>query len=221
MTQRSPQNARNLNNASKGKSRKSASSAKIASKAASSVYTRSKDAKSKASPKGPGAGATKASSSTETKAVPAAEQVRRRERAMVSLMKDMPEYKKWRRIWWILMAIAIVGVAISWVPNALMGNGIVGPEYQDVSKIIAGIGFGLAIIALIGAFYIDLVKIRKLQKQQENKARSLNKNERRKLDNAIEASIENDQNRRAERKGSFPWSKKGAKSKSDDETDSE
>lgn len=219
MTQRSPQNARNLNNTPKGKSRKSASSAKIASKAGSSVHVRSKDSKSKASSKGSSGGSTASASSGDAKGVSSTEQVRRRERAMVSLMKDMPEYKKWRRIWWILMAIALVGVAVSWVPNALMSNGILGTEYEDMSKTIAGIGFVLAIIALAGAFYIDLVKIRKLQKQQENKARTLTKTERHKLDSAIEASIEKDEKRRSERKGSFPWSKKGKKPESDDAAD--
>ena len=58
------------------------------------------------------------------------------------------------------------------------------------------------------AFYIDLRKIRKIQKAQEAKARNLTKTERRELDDAIAASIERDQQRRAERKGKMPWSKK-------------
>ena len=60
----------------------------------------------------------------------------------------------------------------------------------------------------VGGFYIDLRKIRKIQKAQEAKARNLTKTERRELDDAIAASIERDQQRRAERKGKMPWSKK-------------
>ena len=46
------------------------------------------------------------------------------------------------------------------------------------------------------------------KKAQEAKARNLTKTERQELDNAIAASIERDQQRRAERKSKMPWGKK-------------
>lgn len=214
MTRRNIQNERNTYKKPKGVARKSASSAKPVSKAASSVYVRSKDSdnKKKDSSK------SKADKPIEKKASDSAEQIRRRERAMVSMMRDMPEYKRYRRMWWVFMVIAIIGVIISWIPNALVGNGVISSDYQDTARIVAGAGFVLAMASLVAAFYIDLAKIRKLQKNQENKARTLTKSERRKLDAAIAASIEKDEQKRAERKGKMPWnrSKSDKESKADD-----
>lgn len=220
MTQRNFQNERNTTKKPKGVARKSASSAKLTSKAGASVYVRSKDAGKKS-----GAGKSKADKPVEKKSSDSAEQLRRRERAMVSMMRDLPEYKRLRRIWWIFMAIAIVGVFLSWIPNFLVGNGIISSDYQQTARIVAGVGFVIAIASLIVAFYIDLAKIRKLQKQQENKARTLTKSERRKLDAAIAKSIEKDEQKRAERKNNRPWnrkkSQKNAESESSDESSSE
>lgn len=205
MTQRNFKNERNTNKKPKGAARKSASSAKLTSKAGSSVYVRSKDA-DKNRDKRSSTGA-KADKKVEPKASDSAERLRRREKAMVSMMRDTPEYKHYRRIWWVFMAIAVVGVLVSWIPNALVGNGIISSDYSETARVVAGAGFVTAILALIVAFYIDLVKIRKLQKQQENKARTLTKSERRKLDDAIAASIEADEKKKAERKGKMPWNR--------------
>lgn len=213
MTRRNIQNERNTYKKPKGVARKSASSAKPVSKAASSVYVRSKDPDNKKDKT-----RSKADKPIEKKASDSAEQIRRRERAMVSMMHDMPEYKRYRRIWWIFMAVAVVGVIFSWLPNMLVGNGIISSDYKDTARIVAGAGFVIAMLALVGAFYIDLGKIRKLQKNQENKARTLTKSERRKLDAAIAESIEKEEQKRAERKGKMPWSrsKTDKESKADD-----
>lgn len=215
MTQRNFKNERNTNKKPKGVARKSASSAKLTSKAGSSVYVRSKDTDKKRDTRG--TGKAKADKQVETKASDSAERLRRRERAMVSMMRDLPEYKHYRRIWWVFMAIAIVGVLISWIPNALVGNGVISSDYSETARFVAGVGFVIAILALIVAFYIDLGKIRKLQKQQENKARTLTKSERRKLDDAIAASIEADEKKKAERKGKMPWNRGKDKSAASDE----
>ncbi len=215
MTRRNIQNERNTYKKPKGVARKSASSAKPVSKAGSSVYVRSKDTDKKK-----GSSRSKADKPVEKKASDSAEQLRRRERAMVSMMRDTPEYKRYRRMWWIFMAVAIVGVIVSWLPNMLVGNGIISSDYKDVARVVAGAGFVIAMLALVGAFYIDLGKIRKLQKNQENKARTLTKSERRKLDAAIAESIEKEEQRRAERKGKMPWNrgKSEKESKADDKS---
>lgn len=210
MTQRNFQNARNMGDGPKGKSKKSAGSAKLKSKAASSVYTPSKEAKAKAK-NAKTAGSSKADKPIEKKASDPAEQMRRRERAMVSMMRDMPEYKYWRRIWWVLMGIAFIVIIATWIPNMLISNGILGEDFRETASWISSVGFIFAIVALIGAFYIDFRKIRKLQKMQEHRARNLSKSERKELDAAIARSIENEERRRAEKKSKMPWAKKGAK----------
>lgn len=208
MTQRNLQNARNLGDGPKGKSRKSASSAKIKSKAGASVYTPSKAAKQKAASKADRAAQTKTAKGADAKTADAAEQARRRERAMVSMMHDMPEYKFWRRIWWILMGLAFLVIVLTWAPNMLISAGVLGEDFTETAGWISSVGFIFAFVALIGAFYIDFRKIRKLQKRQESKARNLTKSERRELDAAIDEAMARDAQRRQERKAKMPWAKK-------------
>lgn len=203
MTQRNYQNARNLGDGPKGKSRKSSSSAKIKSKAGASVYTPSKAAKAKAAKSGKAAPAK-----ANTKANEEAQQMRRREQAMVSMMRTMPEYKFWRRIWWILMGLAMLVIVCTWLPNMLISNGVIGDDFAETASWISSVGFIFALFALIGAFYIDFRKIRKLQKSQEQKARELTKSERRELDEAISEADARAAARRQERKSKMPWGKK-------------
>ena len=205
MTQRNFQNARNQGDGPKGKSKKSASSAKLKSKAAASVYAPSKEAKAKRAKQEAKA---KRNQPVEAKTNDPIEQQRRRERAMVSMMRDLPEYKFWRRIWWIAMGIAFVVIILTWLPSMLISSGVLSEDFKETASWISTVGFIFAIVALILAFYIDLRKIRKIQKAQEAKARNLTKSERQELDKAIAASIERDQQRRAERKGKMPWGKK-------------
>ena len=171
MTQRNFQNARNQGDGPKGKSRKSASSAKLKSKAGASVYAPTKEAKAQRAKQEAKA---RKSQPAEAKANDPIEQQRRRERAMVSMMRDLPEYKFWRRIWWITMGLAFVIIVLTWIPNMLINSGALSADFTET----------------------------------EAKARNLTKTERRELDDAIAASIERDQQRRAERKGKMPWSKK-------------
>lgn len=204
MSQRNFQNARNQGDGPKGKSRKSASSAKLKSKAGASVYTPSKEAKAKREK----ARAKNQASAADAKAKESAEQVRRRERALVSMMRDMPQYKFWRRIWWVLMGLAMLVIVLTWLPNMLINNGVISNEYAETASWVSSVGFIFAFAALIAAFYIDFRKIRKLQKRQESKARNLTKAERKELDAAIDEAVARDEQRRQERKAKLPWAKK-------------
>ena len=107
MTQRNFQNARNQGDGPKGKSRKSASSAKLKSKAGASVYAPTKEAKAQRAKQEAKA---RKSQPAEAKANDPIEQQRRRERAMVSMMRDLPEYKFWRSIWWITMGLSLIHI---------------------------------------------------------------------------------------------------------------
>lgn len=220
MTQRNFQNARNQGDGPKGKSKKSASSAKLKTKAGSSVYTPTKEARAKRE-KDAAKARARSGQPVEKKASDPAEQMRRRERAMVSMMRDLPEYKFWRRIWWILMIIAFAAVILTWLPNFFVSNGTLPAEFQETTGWISGVGLIFALVALAAAFYIDLRKIRKIQKAQEAKARNLTKTERRELDDAIAAAVERDEQRRAEKKGKRPWGKKKAEAETDQTTGEE
>lgn len=220
MTQRNFQNARNQGDGPKGKSRKSASSAKIKSKAGSSVYTPSKEARAKRE-KDAAKAKARSGQPVDKKAFDSTEQMRRRERAMVSMMRDLPEYKFWRRIWWVLMGLAFVVIILTWIPNMLISNGTIPEEFKETASWASSIGFIFALVALAAAFYIDLRKIRKIQKAQEAKARNLTKTERRELDAAIDAAAERDAARRAEKKSKRPWGKKKADAEASQEADEE
>ena len=218
MTQRNFQNARNQGDGPKGKSKKSASSAKLKSKAGASVYAPTKEAKAQRAKQEAKA---RRNQPVEAKANDPIEQQRRREQAMVSMMRGLPEYKFWRRIWWIAMGIAFVVVILTWLPNMLISSGVLSEDFKETAGWISTIGFIFAIVALILAFYIDLRKIRKIQKAQEAKARNLTKTERQELDKAIAASIERDQQRRAERKSKMPWGKKKQEETAEEAPDKE
>lgn len=205
MTQRNFQNARNQGDGPKGKSKKSASSAKLKSKAGASVYAPSKEVKAK---RAKDAAKAKKGQPVDKKGVDPLEQQRRRERAMVSMMRDLPEYKRWRRIWWVVMIVAFVIIILTWVPNMLISSGMLSTDFQETAAQVSSIGFIVALVALAAAFYIDLRKIRKIQKAQEAKARNLTKSERQQLDKALDEAAAREAQRRAERKGKMPWSKK-------------
>ena len=142
MTQRNPLNERYTDDNRTGKTRKSAASAKVATKAASSVHEPA--AKSKKQKK--------------------AEQQERdrkiRERRGVTganvteaELRQLPEYKRLRRAWWVCLGIAITMTALAWGISAYTGE-----EISYIPLIIAW-------ACIIVAFYIDLWKIRKLRNQ--------------------------------------------------------
>ncbi|MEG0758012.1 MAG: hypothetical protein RR505_06350 [Raoultibacter sp.] len=72
------------------------------------------------------------------------------------------EYKKLRRLWWILLVGAIAMTAFSWLARTWF------PDNEMVSYI----GLGLAYVLIIAALYIDFSKIRKVRRayQEEMEA---------------------------------------------------
>lgn len=203
MTQRNYRNPRNTGDKKKGVARKSASSAKIKSTAGASVYTRSSSSKDADKPK------RRRDMSDEEKHEQ--QQERRRERALAASAGTLPEYKKWRRRWWIALVVAIVAVAASWGFSALNNNGMLPAGAVGAVGVVSVVGLVVGYAAIIFALYIDLGKIRKIRKEQEAKARTLTKRQKQELDAAIDA---NDQQYEAElqqgRGFRMPWSKKDA-----------
>lgn len=207
MTQRSQNNPRNQarmkhGDGIKGVTRKSAGSAKIASKAGSSVYT--KTSKSAAASKK--SKLSKAADEDEKKAQRQRE--RRREQALGAQLNDMPEYKKWRRIWWIVLVVAVVAVAISFLIAQLRNTGQIEGQIADTVSIVTLI---VGYAGIIGALIIDLGKIRGMRKKLQAQAHTMSKKQLRELDAAIDAGDKAYEEQRKQRKSRMPWSKKDEK----------
>lgn len=203
MSQRNFKNPRNTGDGKKGVARKSASSAKLKSPAAASVHTRSEQSKQAEKKK-----RRKEMSEEEKKEQ---QQERRREQALAASAGTLPEYKKWRRRWWVALIVAIVAVLLSWGVSAANSAGVLPQALQGIVGPTSIIGLVVGYAAIIYALYIDLGKIRKIRKAQEQKARTLTKRQKRELDAAMDA---NDKEYEAELQSGrgfrMPWSKKNA-----------
>ena len=181
MTQRNVMNDRTTGKTEKaGVSRKSASSAKPKRAAASNVYTTSAAAKKKAQSK-----ARKEEERNERV------QESKRVRAISGDLRDDPEYRKWRNIWWVLLVIAIIALAISWALSAFIANGTISSGFiVDNQAIISGVTMIISLAAIVGAFVIEFSKIRKIQDKRDTAAKKLSSKERKRLDKQIRAEEE-------------------------------
>lgn len=137
MTQRSPMNERNQRE-NQGTTRKSAASMKPKSKAAASVRVQPKEK-------------TKEQKKADKRAA------RQRQAELDRKYYNPPteEYKRLRRIYWVLMVVAIVCVIASFA-----GRGVIPstPLYVIL---------GLAYAAIIAALYVDMVKIRRVRRKYQ------------------------------------------------------
>lgn len=140
MTQRSPMNERYQREA-QGATRKSAASMKPKSKAAASVRVQPKEK-------------TKEQKKADKRAA------RQRQAELDRKYYNPPteEYKRLRRIYWVLMVVAIVCVIASFA-----GRGII----PDVPLYVI---LGLAYAAIIAALYVDMVKIRRVRRKYQAEA---------------------------------------------------
>lgn len=70
---------------------------------------------------------------------------------------DTPEYKKLKRIYWVLMAVGVVAIIISFIINFSFPNMLDGWAMM--------VPMGIAYVAVIGAIILDYSKIRKMQRE--------------------------------------------------------
>ena len=198
MTQRNPMNPRSQNKP-KGKSRKSASSAKLVHEAGASVHASASSSKDQRTRR----------KQAESKEREERQKERQREAALGAGAQALPEYKRWRKVWWITIVVAIVGVGLSWLFTAGVSNGILPASFSACSNIVSIIGLVIGYGGIIYAFYIDFRKIRPIRKQQEARAHNLSKRQKRELDAAIAKNDKEYQSELQSGKGfRMPWSKK-------------
>lgn len=136
MSQRNPMNERYTRDDHKGVARKSAASAKPKAKAASSVTVVS----SKKTPQ---------QKKAEAKAERRKEEQRRSELNRKYYKPDTPAYKRYRKMWWACLILAVACVAGSWFLRGVV------PEPMLIAVLV------LAYVFIIAAFVIDFWKIRK------------------------------------------------------------
>ncbi len=149
MTRRSIQNERNTGDGPEGVTRKSASKAKPVRKAASTVYVKSGQKSRK-----------------ELKQEAAAKEQKRKEKAAalqsspdaqgVSELREQAKLKmrKWRRIWWGALILAIIAIVVSFISYQTLGS---------LYYVCLVVSYGSIAVAL----FIEFGKIRKLKKQVE------------------------------------------------------
>lgn len=137
MSTRNPMNERYTSEEHKGVSRKSAAKAKLSSSAHSTVVIENKEL----SPK---------EKKMKRKQQEAAENKKRNEIAAKYYAPNTPEYKKWKKAWWGGLIGAMVFVALSWLLRSV--------EPYWISIVV----LGLAYVAIIFAFWVDIAKVKKL-----------------------------------------------------------
>jgi hypothetical protein len=229
MAQRNPMNQRYQGDGPGGQTKKSASSAKPSSAAASSVHIRSKpttnsekraaakarerEAQKKAAEKARKAELKAQSSAGESGTPVSAPAVKKESNSVMGKAKGFfdkllapapnmptsPEYKKWRKLYWILIVGGIVSVALSWILQMLF-----------VNLSVLWIATMVLAYAFIGAaFFIDFRKVRPLIREHQtlnvgNKSPKRIKHEQEAAEHAAQLEAARKVAKEASRKQLFP-----------------
>lgn len=159
MSMRSATNKRTQNREYAGATRKSAASAKPARAAAGSVRVVPASAKERRREAERGE-SLEGLSREEKKARKREARIREDRLYSVAsiMMKDDPDYKRLRRVFWVLLALGMVAILVIWV--LLFGLSDSTGEMTSAAQ-LAGVVVAYALV--IGAFVYDFVKIRPLR----------------------------------------------------------
>ncbi len=172
MAQRNPMNQRYTGEQKQGKTRKSAASARPARKAGDSVRMKS------SKPAKTGGLLGGASKSPEQKAQEKDQRAaaqRDRDLAMTVggiLMEQNDQYKKLRRIWWIVLVVAIVATLASWILQF---------QFPDLPPAVAMTVLVIAYIAIISTLALDLIKIRPIRNNARKLAASMSRKQQERI----------------------------------------
>lgn len=170
MTQRNPMNDRYQSEEHHGTTRRSAASAKPKSKAAASVRVQPKEK-------------TKQQKRAEKKVA------RQKQSELDRKYYNPPteEYKRLRKIWWVLLIGAIIMVALSWLARSVLPEGA------------SYVTLGLSYLLIIAALYVDLSKVRKVRRAYREKMEAGKSKEQRALEKQ-EKAAQRDMKKDAEEK---------------------
>lgn len=192
MSTRSPMNKRNQEHAGAGMTRKSAGSAKPARAAAASV--RVVPASSKEKRKQLERGEDLSKLTKEEKKARKAELRRQEDRVYAAsniLMREDADYPKRRKVFWGIMILGIVFIAIGWAMLMFFGDAA-GSQYQTL-EIIA---IALAYVCIIGGFIYDMVRIRPIRNHARATAEGMSDA---KIDDVLDRASKKDAEKRAAR----------------------
>ena len=206
MTQRNPMNER-YNREDLGQTRKSAASAKPVAKAHASVYV---EGSSSGNDKGIVGRAKKRANKkvaqSNTKKGQSNKQMREptREEKRMYYDPDTPEYKKWRRNWWITIVVALVLTVGSFVLQTK-------ESLREIAYVVLACGYFMLFVAI----YIDIAKVRKIRKNYtykmaNSKTKAAKRERKRAEQEALAEQASNaeklaaEKNKRAEKYKNFP-----------------
>lgn len=187
MSQRNPMNERYQTDERKGQTRKSAASAKPKTKAASSVRVQS----TTKTPK-------------EKKAARKAQERQDRSTANKYYQPESPEYKRLRKIWWILLIGAIIATALSFYLRMQAENN---EALYTASTVILVAGY----IAIVCALILDFTKIRKMRKAYQAEMVALEKKKSKQLKKLEAEAAKAAEKEGGEEEGSSGKGKKASK----------
>ena len=84
------------------------------------------------------------------------------------LMKDDPDYNKRRRVFWVLLVVAVIAAIGVWV--VMLG---LPEEDLSVSQPMQIVGLIISYACIIGAFVYDLVRVRPLRNEARRRAEGM------------------------------------------------
>lgn len=84
------------------------------------------------------------------------------------LMKDDPDYNKRRRVFWVLLVVAVIAAIGVWV--VMLG---LPEEALSVSQPVQIVGLIISYACIIGAFVYDLVRVRPLRNEARRRAEGM------------------------------------------------
>lgn len=188
MTQRNPMNSRYQSDEKLGKTRKSAAAAKPSTKAAATVCVAPPKTKKE----------KRAEEAARARKIRARQLPQQRD---AQFNVPTPEYKRVRRLWWIVLITAIVLVTVSFLLTKVPGVPV------ELSTVILVIAYAFIIYAI----YLDVGKTRKLRRAYQaavlnNKSKAIRAEQKRLHAQNVEAArkqAEQPQQAPAQRKGVF------------------
>ena len=118
-----------------------------------------------------------------------------------TLLKQDYDYRRYRKIWWGLLILGVVAIAVVWLSMSLLE----GKLPAETLSVVELVGIVISYAVIIGAFVFEFAKIRPLRNNYRSVAEGMSES---KLNALIERGAAEDDRKRAEREA-----KKAAKKK--------